>query len=76
MAVRAKEALTRYILGIDRDTLLRERAEILDTDIEKVKQYTKLFDELAKIDYICTVGSRSLIAKTDTDFERVVPLIK
>ena len=75
-AARAKEALTRYILGIDRDTLLRERAEILDTDIEKIKQYTKLFDELGKLDYICTVGSRSLIAKTDTNFERVVPLIK
>lgn len=76
MALRAKEALTRYIMGIDKAELIKERAEILDTNTGKIKQFTKLFDELAKIDYICTVGGRSLIDREDMDFERVIPLIK
>lgn len=75
-AVRAKEALAKYILGITYEKNKKERKEILTTNIEKIKQFDKLFDEAAKIDYICTVGGRDLINKSDIRFEKVVPLIK
>ena len=75
-AVRAKEALMKYILGITYETSLKDRKEILSTDIEKIKGFDKLFDEAAKIDYICTVGGRELIEKSKIGFESIVPLIK
>lgn len=75
-SIRAKEALAKYILGITYEKSLEERKEILSTDIEKIKHFDKLFDECAKIDYICTVGGRDLINKSEIEFETVLPLIK
>ena len=45
-------------------------------DIEKIKRFDKLFDEVAEMDYICTVGGRDLVDRSEIDFEKVVPLIK
>ncbi|MBE6008845.1 MAG: hypothetical protein E7235_06565 [Lachnospiraceae bacterium] len=75
-AVRAKEALMKYILGITYEMSLKDRKSILTADIEKIKRFDKLFDEVAKMDYICTVGGRDLVDKSGMNFEKVVPLIK
>ena len=75
-AVRAKEALMKYILGITYEMSLNDRKSVLTTDIEKIKRFDKLFDEVAEMDYICTVGGRDLVDRSELDFENVVPLIK
>ena len=65
-ASKGEKALGMYMRGITKEDRQRERDEVLDTNVETIKEYNKLIEDIMKKDFICVVGDEKKI-KADKD---------
>lgn len=65
-ASKGEKALGMYMRGITKEDRQRERDEVLATNVETIKEYNKLIEDIMKKDFICVVGDEKKI-KADKD---------
>ena len=65
-ASNGEKALGMYMRGITKEDRQRERDEVLATNVETIKEYNKLIEDIMKKDFICVVGDEKKI-KADKD---------
>ena len=49
-----------YMRGITKEDRQRERDEVLATNVETIKEYNKLIEDIMKKDFICVVGDERM----------------
>ena len=65
-ASKGEKALGMYMRGITKEDRQRERDEVLATNVETIKEYNKLIEDVMNKDFICVVGDEKKI-KADKD---------
>ncbi len=75
-SMKGERATEYYLRKITYNDLLKERKEILDTKPEDIQKYAKLFDEIAKNNYICVLGNEQVIKKNSNIFDNLVKVFE
>ncbi|WP_290459190.1 insulinase family protein [Romboutsia ilealis] len=65
-ASKGEKALGMYMRGITKEDRQRERDEVLAANVETIKEYNKLIEDVMNKDFICVVGDEKKI-KADKD---------
>jgi presequence protease len=71
-SMKGEKAAEYYFRKISYDDLQKERAEVLGTDVEKVRGFGKMLDELMKQDYLCVMGNEEKIKANKDVFGRLI----
>lgn len=58
-----ERSISNFLSGINYETLVKEREEILHTRVEDINTFSKIFIDCHKQNYIATVGNDNLIYK-------------
>lgn len=67
--------LSRFITGLTAEDIEKSKKEALETKIEKLNSYGKIFDEAMKKNYLAAFGSESII-REDGDLFKEIKSIK
>lgn len=65
-SVQGEKVFERYIKGIKYEDIQRERDEVLNTDVNEIKKYSSLINDVMSKNYICVLGNEEKI-KQDKD---------
>lgn len=63
--------LSRFITGLTREDLEKSKKEALETSVEKLNSYGKIFDEAMKKNYLAAFGSESIIRDGENLFKEI-----
>lgn len=69
-------AAVNYIRGISQEAIQKERDEILNCNIENLKNLKALFQQLAKENYICVIGNENKITENKDLFNKTLNLFE
>ena len=71
-ASKGEKALGMYMRGITKEDRQRERDEVLATNVETIKEYNKLIEDIMKKDFICVVGDEKKIKANKDVFKNLI----
>lgn len=66
----------RYFAGITYEQLQKERDEILNLSVDKIKEYSKLFNKGMEMNYICVLGNNKKINDNKVFFNEIKKVFK
>jgi Zn-dependent M16 (insulinase) family peptidase len=66
---KAKVAVIRYITGVTKEQIQKERDEVLGTNCDKIKSYRDMFKEAMKQENIAVIGNENAIKLNKELFE-------
>ncbi|MGM9973549.1 MAG: insulinase family protein [Clostridiaceae bacterium] len=66
----------RYLAGITYEDLQKERDEILNLSLDKIKEYSKMFNKGMELDYICVLGNNKKINDNKGLFNEIKKVFK
>ena len=66
----------RYLAGITYEDLQKERDEILNLSVDKIKGYSKMFNKGMELDYICVLGNNKKINDNKGLFNEIKKVFK
>lgn len=70
-ATKAKVAAIRYITGVSHQTLQKDRDEILNTDISKIKSYSNMLKDIMSQNNIAVIGNENNINQNSKLFDNL-----
>ncbi len=73
-AAKGLRSFGAYIDHLSYETLVKERAEVLDATPEKIQQLAPLIEEAVKQNYLTVVGGQKKIQSHEAMFDEIVPL--
>lgn len=65
-----------YITNTDYEMLKRERMEVIEADVNKIRELAPLVEAALKQNYFCVVGNSKVIRDDAGMFDEIVPLYK
>ncbi|AWZ49704.1 peptidase M16 [Clostridiaceae bacterium 14S0207] len=75
-AMKGEKALSQYIKGLKFDQIQKEREEVLSTNVDKIRELSKLFEELMKQNFYCVLGNENKIKENKELFNNLVTLFE
>ena len=63
--------LSRFITGLRKEDIEKSKKEALETNLEKLNSYGKVFDEAMKKNYLAAFGSESIIRDGEDLFKEI-----
>jgi len=75
-SMKGERAAEYYFRKISYEDLQKERAEVLGTDVEKVRSFGKMLNELMKQDYLCVMGNEEKIKANKDVFGRLINIFE
>ena len=72
---RFDEAINQFYRHISYEMIQEQRNQILDTTIEDIRGFAQLFNQIARTNNICTIGSQNKIQEQNHLFDSVENLI-
>jgi Zn-dependent M16 (insulinase) family peptidase len=63
-----------YMRGVTYDDIQKERAEVLATTPEDIRNFAKMFAELKQQNYFCVVGNETKLKENQEHFGALIPL--
>jgi Zn-dependent M16 (insulinase) family peptidase len=66
---KAKVAVIRYITGVTKEQIQKERDEVLGTNCDKIKSYRDMFKEAMKQENIVVIGNENALKLNKELFE-------
>ena len=73
---KADKAIVDYYAGYTEEDLIKEREEVINTNLDDIKAYGKLIEESLKDNCIVVVGNEAKIRSTEGVFNHLESLIK
>ncbi len=70
-SIKGEKALSMYLTDTTYDDFVKEREQVLETDLAKLKSFTGLLEKTFENDYLCTIGSAKAINKSEKLEEKV-----
>jgi Zn-dependent M16 (insulinase) family peptidase len=71
-SMKGDRAAEYYFRNISYEDLQKERAEVLGTDVEKIRSFGKMLDELMKQNYLCVMGNEEKIKANKNVFGSLI----
>ena len=75
-AAKGTRSFGAYICNTDYESLKAERAQVLDCNVERIRELAPLVRCAMDENYFCVVGSSKEINKESELFDKIQPLIK
>lgn len=74
-AMKGQQAVANYLRKVSFDDVQKERYEILNTNQEKIREYSQLLFEVMHKDYVCVVGNEKKLNETNKMFKKIINII-
>ncbi len=71
-ASKGEKALGMYMRGITKEDRQKERNEVLSTNVEVIKEYSKLIEDIMNKDFMCVVGDEKKIKANKDIFKNLI----
>lgn len=75
-SMKGEKADALYLSGLTKEEIQKERDEILSTDVEKIRSFAALLEQVAKNGFICVLGNEEKIRAHETYFRRLVHVLE
>ena len=75
-AAKGTRSFGAYICNTDYESLKKERGQVLDCNVERIRELAPLVRCAMDENYFCVVGSSKEINKESELFDKIQPLIK
>ncbi len=70
------EAAVNYITGMNKELFQKIRDEVLSTNVEDIKAYAEMIEEVMKDNHYTVVGSETKVKEASALFDEIIPFIK
>lgn len=70
------EAAVNYITGMNKELFQKIRDEVLSTNVEDIKAYAEMIEEVMKDNHYTVVGSETKVKEANALFDEIIPFIK
>lgn len=74
--IKGDIAVSYYLSNFTYEDLQKEREEIINADVEKIKSFAPMIKDLMKEDYICVLGNEEKIKENKDLFNNIKSVIK